>query len=716
MSNFDEIFPRFEHWKIEQRYVAKKDIDQKFGKQNIDNQKLENKVIWLILDKSNSQINTINTEVLSELKQILDTISTNKTLFQGLIITSVKQNGFAAGADIQQLKNVNDFDEAFALINQGQMVFQQLSELEIPTLALIHGYCLGGGLEMALACRYRVAILDPKTKLGFPEVLLGVHPGWGGSVRLPRLIGGIKALDIILSGRSFSAKKAAKLRIVDASVPIWDAERASLHYIFKQPPIKHVQGLDKISNWDAVRPLIGNWIRKRLIRKVNAQHYPAPYAVLENWIKYSVNNEDAFLNEAKSIAQLMISSTTQNLVRVFNLQERLKSLHRDKSFKPKQIHVVGAGGIMGGGMAALFALKGFRVTLQDENIKSIAKTFERAHVLFKKSLEEPHRIQAAQDNLVLDINGDDIKSADLIIEAIVEKKEAKQALFKQLERKANKNAILATNTSTIPLEEISKILGDEERIMGMHFFNPVSKMPLVEVVYQEGKEEKPEVGQLCAFARAIDKLPLPVKSGPGFLVNRVLMPYLLESLQLMEEGIPPVAIDNAIVEFGMPQGPIELMDTVGLDVCLHALESLSGNIKSIQKALESSLGNRLRSLVEEGHLGRKTGRGFYKYKKGAPIKGILAADYRIPEDAVDRVILRMINEAIACLREKIVKDADLLDAGLIFGIGFAPFRGGPIHYVLEQGEGLMLQRLNLLVQRYGERFLPDPGWSMLDAV
>lgn len=673
----------------------------------------ELKFLWITLDKQESHINTINTEVLTELAQIINFVNENKEI-KALAIRSFKPNGFAAGADIQQLRNVSTFEEAYALINQGQTVFKQLASLEIPTLALIHGYCLGGGLEMALACRYRVALLDPKTKLGLPEVMLGVHPGWGGTVRLPRLIGGSKALDLILSGRSVGAKEAAKLGMVDAAVQKWDEERAVIHYLVKTPPQRQPKGLDRLSNLDFVRPLLAKLIRKKLEAKVNRLHYPAPYAALENWVKYGVSSDEAFEIEARSIAQLMITDTTQNLVRVFNLQERLKSQPRDTSYKASRVHVVGAG-VMGGDIAAWCAFKGLEVTLYDQDTQAMARAFERALKLFTRSLKEPHLIMAARDRLRADLNSMGIHAADVIIEAIIEKKDAKDALFANLGKTSKPDALLASNTSTIPLEEIAENTQNKSRVLGIHFFNPVSRMQLVEVVCPSSLDDQKK-DQAVAFVRSIDKLPLIVKSSPGFLVNRVLMPYLLESLQLLDEGLPEEAIDKIIEDFGMPMGPIELMDNVGVDVCLYSMESLGNEIEPLKQALQGSIGKRLRSMVEQKRLGKKTGRGFYIYKNGKPLKKHLGADYRVPEDALDRMILRMINEAIACLREKIVEDADLLDAGMIFGTGFAPFRGGPIHYVLEQGEGLMLQRLNLLVQRYGSRFEPDPGWGMLDAV
>jgi len=665
-------------------------------------------IIWLTFDKQNSSTNTISTEVLEELSFLLQSYQADP-LPSGLVIQSGKKNGFIAGADIQQFKNLETPEAAFTMIRQGQMVFNQLASLRFPTVAFIQGFCLGGGLELSLACRYRVAVIENislkgyKTKLGLPEVLLGIHPGWGGTVRLPRLIGAVKAMDLILSGRTLSAKAALKMGVVDMAVPERQGLAAVRFCIQKQPKQKQASFVERLANVNFVRPVLGKWLRKKVAEKVNRTYYPAPFSMIDLWVAQGVQNDAAFMAEAKSISQLMMTDTARHLVQVFRLQEKLKNTNRGFQFNVTHVHVIGAG-VMGGDIAAWCALKGLRVTLQDQNEKAIANALNRALVLFKKQLKEPFQIKSAQDRLMPDKQGEGIKNADLIIEAIIEKKEAKIELFKILEKTARPDAIFATNTSTIPLNEIYGTLDSKARLIGLHFFNPVSKMPLIEVVVSEAVD--PLIVQKgIAFVRAIEKLPLSVKSSPGFLVNRVLMPYLLESMLLLDEGVPAAAIDHAAIEFGMPMGPIELADTVGLDVCLYAVESLS-------QYFEESIPASCRQLVQQGHLGKKTGQGFYQYKNGKPIKK-KTTHYRVPEDIIDRLILRMLNEAVACLRENLVADSDYLDAGMIFGAGFPPFRGGPMAYVREQGEALLLQRLNLLAQRYGKRFAADEGWHHL---
>jgi 3-hydroxyacyl-CoA dehydrogenase/enoyl-CoA hydratase/3-hydroxybutyryl-CoA epimerase len=441
-------------------------------------------------------------------------------------------------------------------------------------------------------------------------------------------------------------------------------------------------------------------MRKKLAKKARESHYPAPYAILELWEKYANNPRLMMKEEAISVARLVMGETAQNLIRVFFLQERMKGLGNQSDFKAKRVHVIG-GGVMGGDIAAWCAMQGLKVTIQDRNHEVLAGVIKRAHALYKKKLKDPILIRATLDRLIPDIEGGGIPEADVIIEAIFENVEAKQSLFKEMEAKAKPDALLATNTSSIPLEVISEALQQPERLIGLHFFNPVAMMQLVEIVH--GKHSTDEnIQRASAFAKQINRLPLPVKSSPGFLVNRILMPYLLEAVVIESEGTAAAIIDQAALNFGMPMGPIELADTVGLDICLHVAEILS-------QELGGQIPEKLRKMVEEGKLGRKSGEGFYKYKKGKPVKPTDTGAVP-PNTLIDRMIMRFINESMACLREGVVDDADLLDAGIIFGTGFAPFRGGPMHYVENKGREGLKHRLEQLEQHYGERFQPDANW------
>ncbi|MDF2867018.1 MAG: fadJ [Gammaproteobacteria bacterium] len=669
------------------------------------NQDTDN-VVWLYIDKANASANTFDASVLDELADILQVIAADKTA-KALIIASKKSSGFIAGANIEKFSQFENEQQALAFIEKGQKTFKQLADLIIPTVAMIEGFCLGGGLELALACNYRIAEESAKTRLGLPEVKLGIQPGWGGSVRLTRLVGPMVAMDLILSGRTVDGKQAAKLGIIDAAVPKRHLEKAARYYALTRPEMHKPAILSGFANVHWARYIIAKLLRRKVAQKARADHYPAPYAIINNWEKLGIDDEQAFTAEAHSIVNLLQHDTAHNLIKVFFLQERLKSLGKSTGFTAKHVHVIGAG-TMGGDIAAWCALQGYRVTLQDREPKFIAPAIKRAFGLYSKRLKKPRLIQEAMDRLMPDVNGMGIGKADIIIEAIYENLEAKQSLFKALEQQAKPTAILATNTSSIPLDEINVVLQTPGRLVGIHFFNPVAMMPLVEVV--QGNQSDPmTVKQALAFVKAIDRYPLPVKSSPGFLVNRILMPYLMESMILLQEGVAAEAIDKAAVDFGMPMGPIELADTVGLDVCLSVADNLA-------KHYGGEVPQKLRQMVEQKHWGKKTNQGFYHYKNGKAVRQKLGVSATETSQIADRLILRMLNEAVACLREQVIADIELLDAGMIFGTGFAPFRGGPIHYAKQRGVQATILRLEELQKQYGERFKPDEAWQKLTDV
>ena len=627
-------------------------------------------IVWLTFDKQGESANTFSRQALEELNSALDEIGAKSP--RGLIIRSAKSN-FIAGADIEEFVNFKSSDEAVAFTRMGWDTMQKLRDLPFPTTALINGFCMGGGLELALACRYRVALDDPKTRFAFPEVMLGIWPFWHGLQWLPKRVGPSAAMDMLLTGRTVDARRAKRIGLVDQAVPQRIFENTARMVTLEAPPEKKPKLLERLLLMPLGRKLVVAQARKQVAKRARPEHYPAPYAILDAWLKY---DGDPFVepNDPTSIKALAEHPTTRNLIRIFFLQERLKGIAKDVDFAPRHVHVVGAG-VMGGDVAAVCAQRGLTVTLQDTAPERIAPAIARAAKLFKRRLKDPRRVRDALDRLVPDVEGAGAARADVIIEAIFEDLEVKRSLFAKLEAAAKPEAILATNTSSLKLADIATALQDPSRLVGIHFFNPVSQMMLVEVV-MSGNTHPDLVQRASAFVRRIDKLPLPVADSPGFLVNRVLGPYMQNAFRLLDEGHKPETIDAAMERFGMPMGPITLADTVGLDICLAAGKELAK--KTAEGTLEAP--RVLSEKVARGELGKKTGAGIYRYAKGKPVKG---EPERFDADFVESLIAPYLNEAKAVLAEGIVADAELIDAGLIFGTGFAPFRGGPLHY-LEQ--------------------------------
>ncbi|MGB8435975.1 MAG: 3-hydroxyacyl-CoA dehydrogenase NAD-binding domain-containing protein [Burkholderiales bacterium] len=626
-------------------------------------------IAWLTFDKAGSATNTFSAEVMSELNELLDSLSARKP--RGLVIRSGKASGFIAGADVDEFTRIDTVDDAMAIVRRGWDAFNKLAAMPFPTLALVRGFCMGGGLELALACRYRVAVDEPGTRFALPEVMLGILPGWGGVMRLPKIVGPTTALDMMMSGRSVDARRAKRVGLVDACVPVRIMDNTARVMVLDAPKPHALSLKDRLLN-GPLKALVAKLALRQLQKKARREQYPAPYAILELWLKHDGDPFAPRPDDPCSIAYLVQHPTTRSLIRIFGLQERMKSLGKESDFTARRVHVVGAG-TMGGDIAAICAMRGMTVTLQDQSAERLAPAMKRAAELFRRRIRDKLRARDAMDRLIPDVTGDGARHADVIIEAIFENLDAKRALFGKLEKIAKASAILATNTSSLKLADIATALENPGRLIGLHFFNPVPQMQLVEIV--SGDATDPEwVRKGGAFVRQIDKLPLPVKDSPGFLVNRVLGPYLLQAFRLVDEGVPIEAIDAAATQFGMPMGPIELADTVGLDICSAAGKSLAGENATMPASLAR--------LVDAGKLGRKTGEGFYRWVKGKPHKG---PDGEVPPDLANRLIEPYLEEAQKTVAESIVADADLADAGLIFGTGFAPFRGGPMHYLAHRG-------------------------------
>ena len=656
-------------------------------------------IAWLTFDRANSSTNTFSSVALNELADVCKHLQANKP--KGLVIQSAKDNGFAAGADIDEFTTLKSAEEAYAFAKLGNDVFDQVEALAFPTVALIHGFCMGGGTELALACQYRIADDGPKTRMALPEVMLGIVPGWGGAKRMPKLIGAAQALDLMLTGRAVDGRRALKMGLVDVLTPRRHFMNAA-RMLLGKPPAPHRPAFkDAVTNWPVVRGLIAGASLKQVAKKARKDQYPAPYAIVDLWRNYEGDPRKVPQDNPYSTSGLFRHPTTANLVRIFKLQDRMKALGAGEA-EIGHVHVIGAG-VMGGDIAAWCALKGIKVTLQDFDHARIAPAIKRAAEMYKKRLKQPHLIQAALDRLIPDVAGDGANHCDLVIEAIVENAEIKQKLYAQIEPKLKPSAILATNTSSIPLQTLSQGLARPERLVGIHFFNPVAQMMLVEIV--EGPRTSPEVMKLSqTFVKKIDKLPLPVKSAPGFLVNRILTPYMTEAQVMLEEGIPAETIDAAARDFGMPMGPIELADTVGLDVGL-----------AVGKELAKPGGpqpKKIQELVAAKKFGKKTGEGFYKWVNGKPQKAGSGGTVDLAPLWM-RMTLPAVNEAVACVRDGIVADADLCDAGVIFGTGFAPHRGGPIQYLRAAGKEMLLAEMKALEQKHGARFAADRGWETI---
>lgn len=658
-------------------------------------------VVTLTLDRANSSVNAISRAVLDELEQIVERLAINKPA--GVIIHSAKASGFAVGADIKQFVEYARQDSVRENIEHGQRVYEALARLPCPTVAAVHGTCMGGGTELVLACRQRIAADDDKTRIGLPEVMLGIHPGWGGTARLPRLIGATEALPLMLTGKSLSAARALVLGVVDR-IARPEELLTEARLLLRHPAIRPFAGRAKAwaSNIWLARQIIAPIVVKQTATKVRKEHYPAPFAMIDVWKRGGSDIRQRLKIEARSVATLANTPTARNLIRIFFLQERLKNQGSGTDTGIKHVHVVGAG-VMGGDIAAWAALKGFDVTLQDREMKFIQPALDRARAMYEKRLKTPEKVAAAMKRLRADVEGNGVASADLAIEAIYENAPAKRELYGRIEPRFQADEILASNTSSIPLDQLRDGLKAPQRFLGLHFFNPVAQMPLVEVVRHDQLDPAVEKRAL-AFCKAIGKLPVAVKGTPGFLVNRILMPYLLEALRLYSEGVPGPVLDREAKKFGMPMGPIELADTVGLDVCASVSKELAPFL-----GLELPPG--LDEKLEAGKRGKKDGQGLYVWQEGKPQKPEVEQDYVMPPDLQERMILPMVNEAIACLDDGVVDDADLLDAGVIFGTGFAPFRGGPIQYARAEGVDKLKLKLQQLAQRYGKRFSPKNGWD-----
>ena len=656
MATSESARHNYKHWKIEH------DLDG---------------IAWLYIDRGDEKVNSLGTEVLSELQNIVAELESSKPT--GLVLMSGKPGSFIVGADVREFDATRDIGVLEDNVRKVHGLFQRIEDLPFPTVVAFEGYCLGGGLELALCFDWRIALDVDHTRIGFPEVNLGIYPGFGGSGRSIKVMGAVKAMQIMLSGRMLRARAARGMGLIDQVVDIhgslrWAARNAVLRRKRHQRP-----GLmDRLGSAAPVRGLVAGQMRKQVAARARLEHYPAPYELIDAFETAGNSQAGMIRLEADKVPRLLAGDTSRNLRRVFRLMEQMKAQGKRSDFRARRVHVIGAG-VMGGDIAAWCALRGLEVTLEDREMKYIEPAIKRADSLFKRKLKKPEAIAAARQRLVADVDGKGVERADVIIEAIFENREAKRELFAGLRGKVRDHAIVATNTSAIPLSELSDVLDEPSRLIGLHFFNPVAKMPLVEIVH-DAKSDPVRVNDGSSFAAQIGKYPLPVTSTPGFLVNRVLAPYMRNAMKIHREGIPKEALDKAAERFGMPMGPVELADTVGLDVGLGVIDTLLGEEAAEDRKV-------LEEMVKEGKLGKKSGEGFYQWKKGKPQRDPKAHEGYDLEHLAEKLMAPYFEECQACLADQVVDHADLLDAGMIFGTGFAPFRGGPLHYLENRGPG-----------------------------
>jgi 3-hydroxyacyl-CoA dehydrogenase / enoyl-CoA hydratase / 3-hydroxybutyryl-CoA epimerase len=688
--------------------------------QNIQRAVLEAGIAILTFDRPDSTANVFDERTLNELNEHLDFLESEKSL-KGLIIRSAKQKIFIAGADLNSFNQEVSPERLAATIERGQKTFDRIASLTYPTVAAIHGVALGGGFEIALACDYRVASSDPATKVGLPETNLGILPAWGGSTRLPKLIGLSSALEAIMTGRQYPAKQALKLGMVDSVVfpeRLMDAASKKI----QQSGGKKRSFKTHLSNRPPLSKVIKSQAEKKTLARTRG-HYPAPLKALEvAFASLNVSHEQSLANEKNKFAELAQTETAQNLIRLFFLQERAKKLKLpdDLQLEPavpvtpvKRALVIGAG-LMGSGIAQWLSSRGIRIVLKDvgpgplgKGLQSIAKIYGDA---VKRHLFSETEARNAFDRILPIYEEVPLRDVDLVIEAAIEELELKQQIFADVESKVPPDIVLASNTSALSIDAIGASLQRPERVVGIHFFNPVHRMQLVEIV-RGTKTDAATLNAAIRFARQIGKLPVLVKDSPGFLVNRILLPYMVEAVRLFAEGYRVENIDHVMLEFGMPMGPLRLADEVGLDVAEHVAKDLTNRLKHLGP-LKDTLGK----MIAKGWLGRKSGKGFYEYTSSSNEKvneqfgNLQPAEPATQNegDLRDRLVLSMVNEAARTIGEKIVDASEDVDFGMIMGTGWAPFRGGPLRFADHLGISTVVSRLNNLRDRVAPYFDPCP--------
>ncbi|HYZ75180.1 MAG TPA: 3-hydroxyacyl-CoA dehydrogenase NAD-binding domain-containing protein [Chthoniobacterales bacterium] len=667
-------------------------------------------IAFLIFDRPGSAANIFDQATFEQLNSLLDQVE-NDSSVRGLVIVSAKPKIFIAGADLSGFSKDPSPDDLAKIIDLGQRTFDRIANLKFPTVAAIHGVALGGGLEIALACDYRIASLDSATKVGLPETTLGIIPAWGGCTRLPRLVGLPVALEVILSGKQIPARQAQKLGLVDDSTYRERLEGLATKKIVDSQGRKRVIRTH-FSHIVPLATIIADRAKKKTIEKTRG-HYPAPLKALEVVVS-GLNSSTAVSqeNEKKAFIELTKGEVAQNLIRVFFLQERAKKLtvgDLKPEVKPKRVLVVGAG-LMGSGIAQWLSARGFNVVLKDIGPEPLGKGLQSIDRVYrdavKRRILSEVEARAGFDRILPIYEDVPLTNIDLAIEAAVEKLDLKKQIFSQLEPKIPNTLLIASNTSGLSIDAISEGLAHPEKIVGVHFFNPVHRMQLVEVV-RGSQTSETVLAMAIQFVKSIGKLPVLVKDSPGFLVNRILLPYLVEAIRIFSEGHSVESIDRAILGFGMPMGPLRLNDEVGLDVSQHVGSDLAARVAHLPP-----LNDVLPRMIQKGWLGRKSGAGFYVYRDKSETPNPELKEFQPSieptnaDQVTDRLIFIMVNEAARVLEENVVTDPADVDFGMIMGTGWAPFRGGPLKYADSVGISTVVSRLNHLAEKFGEHFKP----------
>jgi 3-hydroxyacyl-CoA dehydrogenase/enoyl-CoA hydratase/3-hydroxybutyryl-CoA epimerase len=691
-------------------------------------------ILRVHFDTPGERVNLLTGVLLRSMAELLDAARRRDDV-RAVLFASAKPDMFIAGMDVEEIGGVTDAYRAAEGARYGQAVFHKIAELGKPSACAIAGPCMGGGTEMALACTFRLASDDRSVRIGLPEVKLGIIPGFGGCQRLPRLVGLPAALDLILTGRGLNGRQARKIGLVDGVVPAAYLERQCLDLLRRAladgveattAKVRRGPGImaRMVGSVPPVRRFVLDQARKRTAKKVSPEHYPAPFRALEAIeAALTLPLPQGLDIEARIVGELIPTQTTKNLIWLFKSQAALKGEGAGVRAVPRgvrSVSVLGAG-IMGGGIAQLVAHRGIPVRLKDLQYEAILTALRTAHGVWDRQRRrrrlDARELRQKMGFIAPTLDDTGLKRVDLVIEAVVEDLEVKRKVLAGVEQRIDERAVFATNTSSLPIADIAAGALRPERVVGMHFFNPVHRMPLVEVI--AGPRSSPEaVATVHALAARLGKVPVIVKDGPGFLVNRILTLYLNEALQLLKEGVRIPAVDQAMVAFGMPMGPFALLDQIGLDVALH-----------VAKVLQAAFGERIGAggeesviqvLVSAGKLGLKNGRGFYRYRSGRRttedgetynLVGSPSTRELPPETLQERMVLAMVNEAVVCLQEGMVRGPREIDMAMVMGTGFPPFRGGLLRHADSVGIPIVADRLGRLADAQGERFRPAGLWA-----